>query len=53
MGLLDKFRETFGSGLGGTERPTVPPDQRRAQDPALAAWQEQAPARKRGPRAVR
>lgn len=31
MGLLDKFRETFGSGLGGTERPTVPPNQRRPQ----------------------
>jgi hypothetical protein len=37
MGLLDKFRETFGSGLGGfggsaAERPTAPPDHRRAQD---------------------
>jgi hypothetical protein len=36
MGLLDKFRETFGSGLGGfggsaAERPTVPPDQRGPQ----------------------
>jgi len=36
MGLLDKFRETFGSGLGGfggsaAERPTAPPDQRRPQ----------------------
>jgi hypothetical protein len=40
MGLLDKFRETFGSGLGGTERPTVPPDQRRAQDPAGASGRD-------------
>lgn len=36
MGLLDRFRETFGSGLGGfsggaTERPTAPPDQPGAQ----------------------
>jgi hypothetical protein len=36
MGLLDKFRETFGSGLSGlggsaAERPTAPPDKRRTQ----------------------
>jgi hypothetical protein len=36
MGLLDKFRETFGSGLGGlggsaAERPAAPLDQRRPQ----------------------
>jgi hypothetical protein len=36
MGLLDKLRDTFGSGLGGfggsaAERPTAPPDQRRPQ----------------------
>ena len=39
MGLLDKFRETFGgglSGLGGSaaERPTAPPEKRRPQYPA-------------------
>ena len=42
MGLLDKFRETFGSGLGAfggdaTARPTAPPDQRGAQHQAGAA----------------
>jgi hypothetical protein len=40
MGLLDRFRETFGSGLGGTERPTVPPDQRRPQYQAGASGRD-------------
>jgi hypothetical protein len=45
MGLLDKLRQTFGSGLGGfgasaAERPTAPPDQRRPQDQAGASGQD-------------
>lgn len=42
MGLLDKFRETFGSGLGRfggdtAARPTAPPDQRQTQYQAGAS----------------
>jgi hypothetical protein len=45
MGLFDKLRETFGSGLGGfggsaTERPTAPPDQRRSQYQAGASGRD-------------
>lgn len=45
MGLLDKFRETFGSGRGGfgsatAERPTAPPDQAGAQYQAGASGRD-------------
>lgn len=45
MGLLDRLRETIGSGLGGFgggahERPTAPTYQRRAQYPAGASGRD-------------
>jgi hypothetical protein len=45
MGLLDKFRETIGSGMGSfggsaAERPTAPPDQRRPQYQAGTAGRD-------------